>query len=126
MAGKPQLLTQLGLPPAILSDNVGEIRKAVNSIIRVLRIFNGETGELNLATPAVVSNNIRAVNRSGVEGVEINAPGSGVDEYVVKLGGVDVFVLSEAPSQDAPNGSLALRTDTGALYVMQSGTWTLK
>ena len=126
MAGKPTLITQLGLPPAVMSDNIAELRKTINNIIRVLRIFNGETGEVNLQTQNALTENIRAVSRSGVDGIEINAPGSGETSYVVKLGAVDVFVLAEAPTQDAPNGSLCLRTDTGGLYVRQSGSWVLK
>lgn len=123
MAGKPTLITQLGLPPALMTDNVAEMRKTINAMIRALRIFNGETGEVNLIVPSALTENIRSVNRSGVAGVEINAPGSGVEQYVVKLGAADVFVLPETPQQDAPNGSLALETGTGGVYARQSGAW---
>jgi hypothetical protein len=121
---KPRFVTELGLPPSIQQDSVPQLRQAMNKVIRALRVFNGETGEVSIANPQVVTDNIRSVTRSGVDGVEINAPGSGVDEYVVKLGPADVFVLPEAPQQDAPNGSLALRTDTGGVYAMKSGAWT--
>lgn len=37
-----------------------------------------------------------------------------------------VYTGTGVPSISAGNGSLFLRTDTGKLYVMESGSWTAK
>lgn len=61
----------------------------------------------------------------GIKLNDISAP----SDFVLSLGAIDIIVTSAAPTQAAPNGSLALRTGGGTgttFYVRELGVWIAK
>ena len=74
---------------------------------------------------ALADVNLNRVERFGIPGYQISRP-TATDTFVLKLGAVDLIIASGAPAQASPDGSLYLRTDTGQLYVRESGAWVGK
>jgi len=69
---------------------------------------------------------VAPVLRHLIPGVELN---NGASQMVLKVGAVDLLVLTGAPTQSAPNGSIAINTAGGSgstLYVRESGAWVAK
>jgi len=63
--------------------------------------------------------------RFSIDGLQVSNTLGG-DTFVLQLGAVDLLVLNVAPTQASPNGSICLRTDTGAMYVREAGSWIAK
>lgn len=44
MAGRRTVNLQLGLPPAVTSEDPKELRRVLNRVLEILRVWNGEAG----------------------------------------------------------------------------------
>jgi len=74
---------------------------------------------------SLANRTVQGNSRFGILGVAVSTLTS-EPNFVMSLGNVDLLVLPFAPTQACPNGSLCLRTDTGKLYVRESGAWVVK
>ncbi len=86
-------------------------------------------GGVRLGTgSAAADRDIAPVTRHSIDGVEIDGT-SDPANFVLKVGAIDILIVNAAPTQAAPNGSIALRTNGGGgttFYVRESGAWVGK
>jgi hypothetical protein len=103
---------------AVAADTVEQTFVVGESQPRAQRFANGT---LNFGTGAVaVDVQIGRVSRFGIAGITATNISGG--NFAFQIGDADVLVLSSAPTQASPDGSICLRTN-GEIYSRIGGAW---